>query len=214
MPDDRKTRFVICPYCGGRVQHDPGYLISWYICQECGYQGSFIIEADKLEDIKKLKEYLKTHKGDNIVPACNGAPAHDSPKESLIKKSFKKGNYNIFGEEYHLNVSGERYYIDQFGMKYKRCPPCLESLNIDDKKCRFCGYDPNDKKIKWATASLIILVIFLIVLSLVNIYSGYEFNSIYDTFSLIFVLLSFIILIILAIKIVIIAIKSIKNKNV
>ncbi len=47
MPDDRKTRFVICPYCGGRVQHDPGYPLSGYICQECGYQGSFIIEADK-----------------------------------------------------------------------------------------------------------------------------------------------------------------------
>jgi hypothetical protein len=211
VPDDRKTCFVVCPFCGGRVQHDPGYLTSWYICQECSYQGSFIIEADSLEDIKKLKEYLKTHKGDNIVPANNGVHTPDSPKESLIKnKSFKR-NYNVFGEEYHLNVSGEKYYLDQFGKKYKRCLFCLESLDIDDKKCRFCGYDPNDKKIKWATVSVISLVIFFIVLGLADIYFGYEFHLIYDNISLIFVLLSFILLIILTINFVIIAIKSIKQ---
>ncbi len=206
--------YHICPFCGGRVQHDPGYLTSWYICQGCGYQGSFIIEVDTLKDIEKLKKYSKTHKGENIVPASNGVHVPDSPKESLIKKkSFKKENYNVFGEEYHLNVSGEKYYIDQFGEKYKRCPLCLERLDIDDKKCRFCGYDPNNKKIKWATLSLIILAIFFIVLTLANIYLGYEFHPIYDNISLIFVLLCFVILIILAINCVIIAIKSMTTRK-
>ena len=201
----------VCPICGGSA-HDSGYIISGYLCQECGYQGSLIIDVDTLEEVKKLKEYSKTHKGENIVPASNGVPAPDSPKEFLVKKkSFKKGNYNVFGEEYHLNVSGEKYYIDQRREMYKRCPLCLNRLDIDDKKCRFCGYDPNDKKMKWATLSLMILVIFSLVLILADIYLGYEFHPIYDNISLIFVLLCFIILISLAIYVVIIAIKSIKQ---
>lgn len=198
--------YHICPFCGGRVQYDPSYLISCYICQECGYNGSFIIEVDTLEDIEKIKKHSKTHKYDDTTAGTNEVPAHNSQKESLIKKTlFKAGNYNVFGEEYHFDVSGEKYYIDQSGEKYKRCPHCLERLDASDKKCSLCGYDPNDKKIKWAPFLVIILGIFSIVLVLYSFYRGDEFHQIYDNISLILVLLCFFGLVIFVIYAVIIA---------
>lgn len=69
--------YQICPFCGGRVEYagiSSGHIFpdintgQMYICRECGYQGSFLIEVDDQEDVQKMREYLKTHKGDNVAP--------------------------------------------------------------------------------------------------------------------------------------------------
>ncbi len=67
--------YQLCPFCGGRVEYaGSGHIFpdintgQMYICRECGYQGSFIFEVDDPEDVQKMKEYLKTHKGDSVAP--------------------------------------------------------------------------------------------------------------------------------------------------
>ncbi len=69
--------YQICPFCGGSVEYagiSSGHIFpdintgQMYICRECGYQGSFIIEVDDHEDVQKMKEYLKAHKGDIVAP--------------------------------------------------------------------------------------------------------------------------------------------------
>ncbi len=69
--------YQMCPFCGGGVEYagiSSGHIFpdintgQMYICKKCGYQGSFIIEVDALEDVNKMKEYLKTHKDDNAAP--------------------------------------------------------------------------------------------------------------------------------------------------
>ncbi len=81
--------YQVCPVCGGEVEYagiSSGHIIfpgvstsQMYICKECGYQGSFIIEVDTPEDVEKTREYLKTHKGDNIAPVDSAV--HSFPKE-------------------------------------------------------------------------------------------------------------------------------------
>jgi len=59
--------FQICPVCGGKTEYagiSSGHIFpaihtgQMYICRECGYQGSFIIEVDDLDDVSKIKEAL------------------------------------------------------------------------------------------------------------------------------------------------------------
>ena len=40
-----------------------------YLCKECGYQGSFIMEFDDPDDINKIKEYLILNRKEIKTPA-------------------------------------------------------------------------------------------------------------------------------------------------
>ncbi len=83
--------YQICPICGGEVEYagiSSGHIIfpgastaQIYICKECDYQGSAVIEVDTLEEVKKMRKYLKSHKGENVIPADNAASAFGYPKE-------------------------------------------------------------------------------------------------------------------------------------
>ena len=57
----------ICPVCGGKTEYagiSSGHIFpalhtgQMYVCSECGYQGSFIIEVDGPDDVRKMKEAL------------------------------------------------------------------------------------------------------------------------------------------------------------
>ena len=57
----------ICPVCGGKTEYagiSSGHIFpalhtgQMYVCKECGYQGSFIIEVDSPDDVRKMKEAL------------------------------------------------------------------------------------------------------------------------------------------------------------
>jgi len=59
--------FQICPFCGGKTEYagiSSGHIFpaihtgQMYICRECGYQGSFIIEVDDPNDVNKIREAL------------------------------------------------------------------------------------------------------------------------------------------------------------
>lgn len=62
--------YQICPFCGGNVEYagiSSGHIFpaihtgQMYVCKECGYQGSFIIEVDDLDEVNKIKEALNTY---------------------------------------------------------------------------------------------------------------------------------------------------------
>src|SRR3970040_2155628 len=61
--------YQICPFCGGNVEYagiSSGHIFpaihtgQMYICRECGYQGSFIIEVDSPDEVNKIKEALNS----------------------------------------------------------------------------------------------------------------------------------------------------------
>jgi C4-type Zn-finger protein len=68
----------ICPFCGGSIEYagiSSGHIFpgihtgQMYMCTECGYQGSFIIEVDTPDEVNKIKEALKTKDGNIEIPA-------------------------------------------------------------------------------------------------------------------------------------------------
>ena len=68
----------ICPFCGGNVEYagiSSGHIFpdintgQIYVCKECNYKGSFIIEVDTADEFKKIKEALKTNDGNIEIPA-------------------------------------------------------------------------------------------------------------------------------------------------
>ena len=57
----------ICPLCGGKTEYagiSSGHIFpavhtgQMYVCRECGYQGSFIIEVDGPDEVRKMKKAL------------------------------------------------------------------------------------------------------------------------------------------------------------
>ena len=65
--------FQICPFCGGKTEYAgiiSGHIFpaihtgQMYICIECGYQGSFIIEVDDPDDVSKIREALRGYNND------------------------------------------------------------------------------------------------------------------------------------------------------
>ena len=63
--------YQMCPFCGGRVEYAgmcSGHIFpalhtgQMYICQECGYKGSFILEPDHLDDVSELQECIQEHR--------------------------------------------------------------------------------------------------------------------------------------------------------
>jgi C4-type Zn-finger protein len=56
-----EPRLTLCPQCGSadigtdRIPH----LGQQHSCPECGYEGSFVIEADSPEDAKRIREELQ-----------------------------------------------------------------------------------------------------------------------------------------------------------
>ncbi len=61
--------YQIYPFYGGRIEYagiSTGHIFpdintgQMYVCRECGYQGSFIVEVKEKEDARKMKEYLKS----------------------------------------------------------------------------------------------------------------------------------------------------------
>ena len=56
--------FKVCPFCGGSVEYagiTSGYIFpaahtgQMYLCNRCGYQGSFILELDDAEEVKEIR---------------------------------------------------------------------------------------------------------------------------------------------------------------
>ena len=56
--------FKVCPFCGGSVEYagiKSGYIFpaahtgQMYLCNRCGYQGSFILEMDDAEEVKEME---------------------------------------------------------------------------------------------------------------------------------------------------------------
>ena len=65
--------FQICPFCGGKTEYagiSSGHIFpavhtgQMYVCRECGYQGSFIIEVDDPDDVREIKEALHGYSED------------------------------------------------------------------------------------------------------------------------------------------------------
>lgn len=72
--------YQICPFCGGGVEYSgisSGHIFpaihtgQMYVCRECGYQGSFIIEVDDPDEVDKIKEALNTYDENIKAPAFN-----------------------------------------------------------------------------------------------------------------------------------------------
>lgn len=70
----------MCPHCGGSVGYagiSSGYIFpgintgQMYLCSECGYEGSFIIEVDSPGEVNMIKEALKANDGTNKFPPTN-----------------------------------------------------------------------------------------------------------------------------------------------
>ena len=58
----------ICPFCGGNVEYTgitSGHIFpdthtgQMYICERCGYRGSFILEVDTSEEVKQIEEEFR-----------------------------------------------------------------------------------------------------------------------------------------------------------
>jgi len=56
--------FKVCPFCGGSVEYAgiaSGHIFpaahtgQMYLCNRCGYQGSFILEVDDAEEVKETR---------------------------------------------------------------------------------------------------------------------------------------------------------------
>jgi hypothetical protein len=56
--------FKVCPFCGGTVEYagiKSGHIFpaahtgQMYLCNRCGYQGSFILEIDDAEEVKETR---------------------------------------------------------------------------------------------------------------------------------------------------------------
>lgn len=65
--------FQICPFCGGKTEYagiSSGHIFpavhtgQMYVCRECGYQGSFIIEVDAPDDVRDIREALHGYSED------------------------------------------------------------------------------------------------------------------------------------------------------
>ena len=65
--------FQICPFCGGKTEYagiSSGHIFpavhtgQMYVCRECGYQGSFIIEVDDPDDVREIREALHGYSED------------------------------------------------------------------------------------------------------------------------------------------------------
>ncbi len=65
--------FQICPFCGGKTEYagiSSGHIFpavhtgQMYVCRECGYQGSFIIEVDDPDDVREIREALHVYSED------------------------------------------------------------------------------------------------------------------------------------------------------
>ncbi len=63
-------RRQMCPFCGGSVEFagiSSGHIFpaihtgQMYLCKECNYKGSFIIETDSPDEFNKMEEALKTN---------------------------------------------------------------------------------------------------------------------------------------------------------
>ncbi|HDN65797.1 MAG TPA: hypothetical protein ENF23_05845 [Methanosarcinales archaeon] len=54
--------FKVCPFCGGSVEYagiasghifPAAHMGQMYLCNRCGYKGSFILEMDDAEEVKE-----------------------------------------------------------------------------------------------------------------------------------------------------------------
>ncbi|MDX1611217.1 MAG: hypothetical protein R3185_02525 [Candidatus Thermoplasmatota archaeon] len=60
-----EARLYVCPKCGSlEVQGDHlAPLGQLYRCLDCGYQGSFVIEAETPEDAQRISRELSQERG-------------------------------------------------------------------------------------------------------------------------------------------------------
>jgi len=74
--------FQICPFCGGKIEYagiSSGHIFpavhtgQMYVCRECGYQGSFIIEVDDPDDVREIREALHGY-GEDIEKSMFSFP--------------------------------------------------------------------------------------------------------------------------------------------
>lgn len=59
-------RLTLCPQCGSpevstdRIPH----MGQQHDCPECGYQGSFVIEADSMDDARRIRDELQADRAE------------------------------------------------------------------------------------------------------------------------------------------------------
>jgi ribosomal protein S27AE len=55
-----EPRWTLCPACGSLEIHADALtpLGQQYACPECGYEGSFVVEADGRDDARRLRDEL------------------------------------------------------------------------------------------------------------------------------------------------------------
>lgn len=67
----------MCPFCGGKTEYagiSSGHIFpaihtgQMYICTECGYKGSFIIEVDNEEDARKITDAMNMDRDTIKIP--------------------------------------------------------------------------------------------------------------------------------------------------
>ena len=53
-----------CPKCKSQqiFPEVGGYVGSIYVCKDCGYRGSFVLEVDSVEGIKNVEKEERAHK--------------------------------------------------------------------------------------------------------------------------------------------------------
>ncbi|NMB79611.1 MAG: hypothetical protein GYA23_11025 [Methanomicrobiales archaeon] len=54
-----------CPKCKSQeiFPEVGGYVGSIYICKDCGYRGTFVLEADSAEGIRNVEDDERKHRG-------------------------------------------------------------------------------------------------------------------------------------------------------
>lgn len=176
----------------------------------------YLAEAKSaLEDSASKKDLLGIV--ENLGNALN--ELHRARDSNEIRSDFPEDT-RLFDEieeiQYEDNIvkpyNPERSSI--IGSKTKHCQLCLSKIDIDDKKCVFCGYEPDKKPDFWTISVLIfgiVMVMFTLVMLFGRRYADYEYWPILDNIFLIVVFVLFGFLIIYAIYVVVIAIESLRN---
>lgn len=65
-----EPRWTLCPECGSPDIHGDSLTPLGQIneCKECGYEGSFVVEADSREDAERLSAELEAQHEDRDAP--------------------------------------------------------------------------------------------------------------------------------------------------
>ncbi len=78
--DEKHAWIADVPFCGGKTEYagiSSGHIfpaihtVQMYLCKECGYHGSFIIEVDNEDDARKITDALHMYSDTIKTPQFN-----------------------------------------------------------------------------------------------------------------------------------------------